>query len=384
MAEHPRTVVILGGGTGGLVAANRLRRMLDKAHRIVLVSRSPYYTYEPALTSVMLGKREALRTMRDLRSLEKKGIELVIAEVRELDTANRRIQANEAWVEYDYLVVALGVDYSSAEVPGLNKAWTFYHPEGAEGLRDELKKTRSGRVALVVPALPYKCPPALYEGAMLLDDYFRKQGVRNRIEMSVYTPEAHPLSVAGSAISDRVLNLLAERDISFTGGVSTKSVNQEKRVINFADGSKADFDLLVATPVHNLPHVLETSGLVGHDGWIAANPEQLHTVAENVYAVGDCTGISIGDGYSLPKDGVFAHGQAEVVARNITAEIGGRDPIWVYGGQGACFMQTGGGKGSYIAGNYYAQPPEVTMRDPARMWHWAKAGFERLWLWRWF
>jgi sulfide:quinone oxidoreductase len=384
MAEHPRTVVILGGGTGGLVAANRLRRMLPKVHRIVLVSRSPYYTYEPALTSVMLGKRGPLAIMRDLRSLQRKGIDLVVAEVREIDTSGKRVQANEAWIEYDYLVIALGVDYSSAEVPGLNKAWTFYHPEGAEGLRDELERFRSGRVALLVPAMPYKCPPALYEGAMLLDALFRKQGIRERVEMAVYTPDAAPLSIAGSGISGRVLKLLDEREIAFTGGVTTKSINQEKRTINFADGTKADFDLLVATPVHNLPHVLETSGLAGHDGWVAANPEQLHTVADNVYAVGDCTGISIGDGYSLPKAGVFAHGQAEVVARNITAEIGGRDPIWVYGGQGACFMETGGGKGSYISGDYYSQPPEVSMKEPGRLWHWAKAGFERVWLWRWF
>ncbi len=384
MTDHPRTVLILGGGTGGLVAANRLRRMLDREHRVVLVDRSPFYTFEPSLSWVMTGARKVPQLTRDLRSLSKKGIEVVTAEVRALDTDGKRVLANETWLEYDYLVIALGVDYSSAEVPGLNKAWTFYHPDGAEGLRDELAKFRGGRVAVAVPSLPYKCPPAIYEGAMLLDDHFQKAGIRGDVEMSVYTPEPAPLTLAGAAISERILELLRRRDVGFTGGVTMKSVNQEKRTMNFADGSKAEFDLLVATPVHNLPHVLEESGLIGHDGWVAVNPEQLHTAAENVYAIGDCTGIPIAGGKSLPKAGVFAHGQAEVVARNITAEIGGREPIWAYGGQGACFMETGGGKGSYLSGNYYEEPPQVTMRAPGRLWHWAKLGFERTWLWRWF
>ena len=379
-----KTVLILGGGTGGLVAANRLRRMLGKEHRVVLLNRSPYYTFEPSLSWVMTGARHIVRITRDLRSLEKKGIEVIIAEVSALDTAQKKVLTNDAWLEYDYLVIALGVDYSSADVPGLNKAWTFYHPDGAEGLREELAKFRSGRVAVAVPALPYKCPPAIYEGAMLLEAHFRKAGIRGDVEMTVYTPEESPLTLAGADISERILELLRKKDIGFRGSVATKSVNHQKGLINFEDGIQAPFDLLVATPIHNLPHALEESGLIGHDGWVAVNPEQLHTVAEGVYAVGDCTGIQIGDGKSLPKAGVFAHGQAEVVARNITAEIAGHDPIWAYGGQGACFMETGDGKGSYISGEYYKQPPLVQMREPGWLWHWSKAGFERLWLWRWF
>jgi sulfide:quinone oxidoreductase len=95
--------------------------------------------------------------------------------------------------------------------------------------------------------------------------------------------------------------------------------------------------------------------------------------------------IQLANGQFLPKAGVFAHGEAEVVARNLAAEIAGNDPIWAYGGQGACFMETGGGKGAYVTGNFYTEPaPDVTLRIPSRFWHWSKLGFERIWLWRWF
>ncbi|HET9476488.1 MAG TPA: FAD/NAD(P)-binding oxidoreductase, partial [Dehalococcoidia bacterium] len=86
-----KTVLILGGGTGGLVAANRLRRMLSSEHRIVLVDRSPLYSFAPAFTWVMLGRRTGPQISRDLRRLEKKGIEVKIGEVQIIDAANKHV-----------------------------------------------------------------------------------------------------------------------------------------------------------------------------------------------------------------------------------------------------------------------------------------------------
>ncbi len=377
-----KTVVILGGGTGGLVAANRLRRMLDEEHRIIVIDRTPVYTFAPSLTSVMLDKRSVARISRDLRKLQKKKIEVRIGEITGLDFEKKTVQMNNGTAAYDYLVIALGVDYSSEEVPGLNRAWTFYHADGVEGFRDHLPTFRGGRVCVVVPSLPYKCPPAVFEGAFLLDDYFRKRKVD--IEMQVYTPEPAPMGVAGTNFSATVSELLAKRDIGFTGGVTLKSIEHRDGTLAFEDGSNAHFDMVVATPVHRLPHVLEPSGLVGENGWIAVDRDQLTTAAPDVFAIGDCTAIPIAEGLTLPKAAVFAHGEAEVVARNISALIAGKEPIWAFGGQGACFMETGGGRGSYISGNFFEEPPEMKIRKPGRTWHWAKSGFERVWLWRWF
>ena len=380
-----KTVLILGGGTGGLVAAHRLRRMLAKEHRIVLVDRSPQYSFAPSYTWVMLGKRDGRQITRDLRSLTKKGIEFVLGEVESIDPAKRRVRVAGQELGFDYLVIALGAQYSSDEVPGLNLSWTFYHLDGADGLAERLQTFASGRIAIVMSALPYKCPAAPYEGALLLDDHFRRRKSPNDVEVHVYTPEPAPLAAAGARVGERIVQLLGERDIAFTADAALAEVDQRGRQMRFQDGTTAEFDLLIATPIHHCPSVLRESGLASEGGWVEVNRETLATGFDDVYAIGDAVSISLGDGKVLPKTGVFAHGEAEVVARNIAAEIGGGEPIWAFGGQGGCFMSTAEGKAAYIAGHFFAQPePDVKLRGPNRRWHWAKVGFERLWLWRWF
>jgi sulfide:quinone oxidoreductase len=118
---------------------------------------------------------------------------------------------------------------------------------------------------------------------------------------------------------------------------------------------------------------------------VEVDRETLAIGFEDVYAIGDATVISLGDGKTLPKTGVFAHGQAEVVSRNIAAEIADAAPIWAFGGQGGCFLSASAGKAAFVTGNFFAERgPDVRLRGPNRRWHWAKAGYERLWLWRWF
>lgn len=113
--------------------------------------------------------------------------------------------------------------------------------------------------------------------------------------------------------------------------------------------------------------------------------ETLATAFEDVYAIGDATDIHLSGDNVLPKTGVFAHGQAEVVSRNLAAEIAGAQPIWAFGGQGNCFFSTEARKAALVTGNFFAEPaPDVELRGPNRRWHLAKVGFERLWLWRWF
>lgn len=359
--------------------------MLAKEHRVVLVDRSPLYTFAPSYTWVMTGKRDALRITRDLRSLTKKGIEFLMGEVERLDPPTKRVVVAGAEIEYDYLIVALGSQYSSDKIEGLGQSWTFYHIDGAEGLRERLETFTSGRVAIVVSALPYKCPAAPYESALLLDDQFRRRNVRDEVEIQVYTPEITPLTAAGAHVGERVVELLSTRGIGFTAGVKLAEVDQRSRQMRFESGAAAGFDLLIATPLHHCPTLLRECGLTGESGWVEVDRETLATGFENVYAIGDTTTIPLADGKALPKAGVFAHGQAEVVSRNLAAEISGGEPIWAFGGQGGCFLSVSAGKAAFVTGNFFAEPrPDVGLRGPNRRWHWAKAGYERLWLWRWF
>ena len=296
-----KTVLILGAGTGGLVTAHRLRRTLNKEHRVVLVDRSPIYSFAAAYTGVMLGRRTAARISRDLRKLDKKGIEFVIGEVVKIEPERNTVVLDRDELRYDYLVIALGAQFSSEEVPGLNKAYTYYHVDGAEGLRDKLTEFEGGRVAVVVSGLPYVYPAAPYEGALLLEDHFRKKKMRDRVELHVYTPEAALLPVAGPEIGEQALALLESRGIGFSGGVTPKSVNHATGQINFDDGSDAAFDLLVATPIHRVPDALVASGFAVEGGWVPVERETLITNFEDVYCIGDAGQIMLECGLPLPK-----------------------------------------------------------------------------------
>jgi sulfide:quinone oxidoreductase len=104
-----------------------------------------------------------------------------------------------------------------------------------------------------------------------------------------------------------------------------------------------------------------------------------------VFAIGDVVSIPLAMGKPLPKAGVFAHAQAEVVAANLAAEWSGHAPRRAFDGHGECFLETGGGRAGFGAGNFYAEPlPQIRLRGPSRWWHWGKLLFERRWLREWF
>jgi sulfide:quinone oxidoreductase len=379
-----KTVAVLGGGVGGLVAANRLRRLLSREHRVVIVNRTVWHSFAPAYTSVMLGQKAGEQISRDLRRLNRKGIEFIAAEISGIDLSKKTVHLSGEELAYDYLVVAMGAQYSAGDIQGLRTASTYYTLEGAEALREEIDGFTSGRIAIVVMGLPFKCPAAPYEGALLLDHYFRRKGVRTEVEIRLITPEAAPLPVAGGAIGQEVTEILAGREIWFSPNTKLKAVDHEAGKLSFEDGTDATYDLLIAVPLHEVPTVVRDAGLAEEGAWIRVDRETMATEFERVYAIGDITGIPLANGHSLPKAGVFAEGEADVVARNIAADIGGSETRWAFGGEGSCFLETGYGKAAFVKGNFYAEPdPDLRMRQPSFLWRWVKEGFVRTWFWRW-
>jgi len=380
-----KQILVLGGGMGGVVAANRLRRLLNREHRVILIDRTVWHSLPFTYPWLMLNWRKTSRVTRDLRSLSRKGIEFKVAEITRLDFANKRVELGEERLDYDYLVVALGVEYGTGGIEGLGSAWTYYTLEGAEGLQEELPRFREGRIAIAVGGTPYRAPGAPYEGALLLDYYFARQKLRQKIEIRVITPEEQPLAFAGPVISEKIVGLLANRDIILSSRMQIKSVDQGHKRLNFNDGSEVAFDLLIATPVQAAPRVVRESGLTDRGQWVPVDSETLETEVEDVYAVGDVCSLPMANGHPLPKIGSLAHSQAEVAARNIAAALNGDHRQWAFSGHGTLFLENGYNKAAYISGDFLAEPaPLLTLRPPGVIWHLAKLGLEKQWLWRWF
>lgn len=379
--EAPR-VVVLGGGIGGQVAATRLKQRLGDGARVTLIERSERFVFAPSLLWVMVGGRKPEAITRGYGVFAKRGIEVVHATVVRIDTANFEVETSNGKLAYDYLVVALGAPLDPGRVPGLAEHTHHpYEPTAAERLREALAAFRGGRVTVAIASLPYKCPAAPYETAMLIDGFLRKRGIRAQSTIDLYTPEPLPMPVAGPETGYRVAAELASRGITFHPGSRLDAAEPGALQV---DGLAVAHDLAVVIPPHRPPEAVAASGLGGPGGWIAVDRSTLRARPSNVYAIGDNVAIPLENGMMLPKAGVFAHGEAEVVAENIARRIRGDLKETAFDGHGTCFLETGGGKAGLARGDFYASPaPDVAMQRPGRTWHAAKVAFEQYWLRRW-
>src|SRR3989304_3546489 len=248
------TVVILGGGGGGLVAANTLRRRLDRRHQIVLVDRLAQHVYTPSFLWMMLGWREPREITRDLGRLQRQGVEGGRGEIREIDPARRLVRTERRQISGDYLIVALGAEARADAVPGLAEGGhNLYDLDGVLGLRQALASFREGRVAVTVASLPFKCPGAPYEAAMLIEASLRKRGLRERARPGTYTPDPFPMPVPGKAMGEAVKALVASKGIDFHPQHRLQAVEPARGELVFENGERAGYDLLVAIPPHRCP-----------------------------------------------------------------------------------------------------------------------------------
>jgi sulfide:quinone oxidoreductase len=381
-----QTILVLGGGVGGVAAAVELRNKLPREHRIVLVEREERHVFAPSLLWLMTGRRSADEISRPLDHLRKKGIEVVQGEIERVDPVAREIEVGGTTLGGDYLIISLGAELAPDLIAGLAEAGhDFYDLKGAEGLRDAIRDFRSGRLVVLTATPAYKCPAAPYEAAMLLEYDCRKRKVRDTVQIDLYAAEPGPMGVAGPEVSKAVRSMVEQKGIGYHPEHQVTVIDPGARRIAFANGARAEYDLLAYVPPHRAPRVVRAAGLAGETGWISVDRQTLETSFERVWAIGDVTGIPLKLGKPLPKAGVFAHAEAEVVAANVARAITGKGGPRVFDGHGECFIETGDGKAGLGRGNFYAEPvPEVKLFKVGRHWHGGKVLFEKQWLRRWF
>lgn len=380
------SVVILGGGVGGLVVANLLQDRLGKEAEVIVVDRKKVFQFPPSYPWVMTGDRGPQQVQRPLALLKKKGIRVVVGEISKIDLEARSVQVDGSRLRYDYLVIALGAEYAPDRIPGFaGAAHHIYDLESAVRLRQALTQFDGGEIAVGVSSLPFKCPAAPYETALLIDHLFRNRPSRSGVRIRFFTPEGLPLPSAGPEIGNTTLELMMARGIDATFKTKLKEVQSGKAV--FDDGSEILFDLLIAVPPHLCPTVVKEAGLTDETGWIPVDPASMRTAHDGVYAIGDVASVPTPSGFVpyLPKAGVFAHGEAEVVANNISVEIRGKGKAKVFDGGGSCFLMTGGAQAAFVKGSWFSTPrPSVKFSAPSRTSYMQRVLFEKYWLRRWF
>lgn len=382
-----KTIVVAGCGIGGIVASNELKKKLGNKARIIVIDKSPRHVFYPSLLWVMLGMRSPEKIQKELSLLNAKGMEFVNSEITEINAGEKyvKLKSGGKAFDYDYLIISLGAGLSPESVEGLKESgYNLYDLEGTVRLEKAVKAFSQGKIAILISKLPFKCPAAPYEAAFLLDSYFRRKGMRRMVDIEIFTPESLPMPVAGQETGKAVKAMLEKRNIKFSPESALISINANKKLIEFGNGKSAKFDLLIFVPPHAAPKVVRESALAGEGGWVPADAATLKTKFEGVYAIGDVAAIKLPDGKMLPKAGVFAHAQAEVVAHNIAQEILGKGKMKAFGGNGYCFLEVGDGKAGFSHGNFYSEPRNIRLKKAGRLWHWGKVLLEKYWFWKWF
>jgi sulfide:quinone oxidoreductase len=351
-------IVILGGGTGGTMIANRLRRRFDEDEAsIAVVDRDDLHVYQPGLLFVPFGLADAHDIVRPRRRQLRHGIAFHEAEIEHVDIDEERVSLVDGTVlPYDVLVVATGVELQPEETEGLlgdgwrERVFTFYDIGGAEELARALDAFDGGRLVVNLVDMPIKCPVAPLEFAFLVDTYFTERKMRDRVELTYVTPldGAFTKPVA----SERLAGILDEKGIQLVTEFAAGEVDGAGGRLVSWDEREVPFDLLVTVPLHGgAAYVGRSEGLGDSLGFVQTDPGTLQShVRPNVFALGDATNLPIS------KAGSVTHFEGETLAENVARYLSGRELSATYDGHANCFIETGFGKALLIDFNYDTEP----------------------------
>lgn len=371
-------IVILGAGFGGLELASRLSAELGGDADIALIDQSDSFVFGFAKLDVMFGRQPASAVRHYYRDLAQPGVRFVPSTVRSIDPVEKRVVTDAGTFDADFLVVALGADLHPDATPGLVECGhEFYTVPGAFALRDVLDRFEGGRVIVAVTSTPFKCPPAPSETALLMHDHLSARGLRDRSDIALVMPLGSPIPPSPAA-SDALLQRFAEVGVAWHPQRLVRALDPVRRVALFADGDEMPFDLFLGVPVHRAPAVVEESGLAV-DGWVPVDPLTLETGFPGVFAVGDVTSVG------TPKAGVFAEGQAAVVADRILASLRADGVSAQYGGNGMCYVEFGTGRVGRVDVTFISgQSPSGWFDEPSPALAADKADFGASRIRRWF
>ena len=332
-------VVILGGGFGGLSSANELRNTLSSSQvKITVIDKKDWFMVGFAKLWIINGTRTFENSIGSLNELSKKEINFIKEEILEINSQNKIIKTDSQNIKFDFLIISTGVVLAPQKIPGLvENGFNLYDHNQLLEIRDKLESIESGKIAISIMGMPYKCPPAPFEASLLIDSMLKKRGVRDSVQIDFYSPAPITLPAAGPEVSKKILELVNSDKITFHDSCKIKSVESKKLIF---ENSEADFDILLAIPPHIAPKIIYDSDLAKEPGFIPIDRD-CKTSFENIFAIGDVTVLPVGEKLAVPKAGIFAEGEGIIVAKNIISKIQSKKEIELFDGKGGCFIESG-------------------------------------------
>ena len=371
-------VLVLGAGFAGLELAARLSDSLAGEVRVTLVDKNDAFSFGYSKLDVLFGRRAMSDVLLPYDEISREGVEFRHERVTSIDPESRRVTTEGGAYDADILVIAMGADYDFAATPGFEEGgYEYYSLAGAERLHDALPEFESGTILIGILGHPFKCPPAPFEGALLLHDHLVSRGIRDAAEIRVIGPMSAPVPIT-MELSQSILGALGERGIEYVANQHITELDPGAKALRLESGDSIAYDLFVGIPVHRVPEVVASSGLAV-DGWIPVDRANLTTRFADVYAVGDVAAAG------TAKAGVFAESAAAVVADDIVARLTGGDRPRPWDGAGSCYIEFGGGAVGKIEASFLGGPaPTAQLVGPSPEFAADKAAFGATRRARWF
>lgn len=367
-------VLILGGGFGGVVAAERLAEQLGDGHQITLVSRNRQFMFYPALVRLAFGKCSPKDVSFDLRyTMLNRRVNFVEAEVAHVDPFERKVTIAHGQVEgklpYDYLVFALGRRLATEKITGFYEhAHHLLNVDKAIKFGQAINGFKEGR-AVLGQCFGARLPVPVYETAFALAHHLENNGRRDRVRITVASPETVESDLRDANAASALKQMLQTQQIELLENFRITSLNQNSATTN--DGDVIDFNLLMLVPPFqgsSAAHYLEVTD---KDGYIHVDSTMRVLGHERIYAVGDCVS------FSGPKMGHMAVRQGEIAALNLAAEIAGQESPSHYSHELRFVIDEAGGNGLYLHKDIWTDEPATVRQNP--FWMWAKRLQQRHW-----
>lgn len=354
-----------------LLAADLKAELVRGECTITVVGDSPEHCFQPGNLDVAFKGAKPGRFLHPEKPLLNKRVEFLAMGAQKIRAQDALIVlGNGQTLAYDHLVLATGAEARQDLIPGLKQHTHSFHlgPAVAQRLWNDLQTFRGGRIVVAIAEFPYKCPPSPNEACFLLDEWLRKEGLRDATEIKLLTP--YPRAYPAAKISEQVEARFKKLGIALEPFFNLGEVDGAKKVLRSLEGDEVPYDVAIVIPPHRGAHVIVESGLGDKDGWIPTDKQTLRVQGHaNLYALGDCTNIPIS------KSGVVAHLQSVVVAKNILGDLGKRLGEWAYNGRINCPMEIGDHRLLFVSATY-EEPPEQD--NPTIVKYAMKKAFNRM------
>jgi len=368
-------ILILGGGFGGVVAAEYLAKQVGEKHQITLISRSRKFIFYPDLVRVAFGKCKPDDISFDVReAMLDRRIRFIEGEVALVDPYRRRIIMAHGEVEgeipYDYLIFAPGRRLATEQIAGFfEHANHLLTPAAALEFGEVLKGFHEGR-AVIGQCPGARLPVPVYETAFALARLLKESKQNKPVQITIVSPDPGDFQFDDLKIAPFLRAALEAHDIEYLPGFPIRRVTSTA-VITGA-GHAMNYDLLMLIPPFRGPGAVTGVGITDDEGYVRVDRTMRVEGVERMYAVGDCVN------FSGPKLGHMAVLQAEVAAENVLLELEGLEAIPAYDHEMMLVIDEGGKEAIYLHKHLWDAGPAKVKHG--RFWSWAKRTHERYWL----